>query len=113
MVTHRTFIATYIMASGRSGTLYTGMSVNLHARVWQHRTGTFDGFSKRHRCTRLVWFQRFAWVVEAIRREKQIKAWKRDWKLALIEAENPHWRDLAADWFLETDPNWIPPLEPH
>ena len=109
MATHRTFIAAYIMASRRNGTLYTGMTANLTARVWKHRAGVFEGFSKRYGCTRLVWFQRFAWVVEAIRREKQIKGWKRAWKLQLIEADNPDWRDLAADWFPTNDPDWTPP----
>ena len=112
MPTHRTFIATYIMASGRNGTLYAGMTANLTARVWRHRTGVFDGFSKTYGCTRLVWFERFTWVVEAIRREKQIKEWKRDWKLKLIEDANRDWLDLAAGWFPENDPDWVPPEEP-
>ena len=77
-----------------------------------HPRSLLDGFTKRYRCTRLVWFQRFAWVTEAIRREKQIKEWKRDWKLRLIEETNPDWLDLAADWFPENDPNWVPPQEP-
>lgn len=77
MATRRTFVATYIMASGRNGTLYTGMSANLEARVWKHRAGTFEGFSKRYGCTQLVWFERFGLVVDAIRREKRIKEWKR------------------------------------
>ncbi len=111
MATHRTFIATYIMANRRNGALYTGMTSNLVARVWKHRAGVFEGFSKQYGCTRLVWFERFAWVVEAIRREKQIKEWKRDWKLALIERTNPDWLDLAADWYPETDPDWTPPVE--
>jgi len=112
MPTHRTFIATYIMASGRNGTLYAGMTANLTARVWKHRNGVFEGFSKTYGCNRLVWFQPFAWVAEAIRREKQIKEWKRDWKLRLIEAGNPDWLDLAADWFPVNDPDWSPPEEP-
>lgn len=112
MASHRTFVATYIMASGRNGTLYTGMSANLEARVWKHRAGTFEGFSKRYGCTRLVWFERFGLVVDAIRREKRIKEWKRDWKLKLIEESNPGWVDLAADWFPVNDPDWSPPLEP-
>ena len=111
MPTHRTFIATYIMASERNGTLYTGMTANLEARVWKHRSGVFDGFSAAHGCTRLVWFERHAWVVEAIAREKRIKKWLRDWKLKLIEAENPEWRDLAEDWYPVNDPNWRPPVE--
>jgi putative endonuclease len=111
MPTHRTFIATYIMASRRNGTLYTGMTANLVARAWRHRTGTFEGFSKTYGCNRLVWFQRFDWVVEAIRREKQIKEWKRDWKQKLIEEGNPGWLDLAAGWFPENEPGWEPPTE--
>ena len=112
MRTHRKFVATYIMASRRNGTLYTGVSANLPARVWKHRTGAFEGFSKRYGCTRLVWFQRHAWVVDAIRQETRIKGWKRDWKLRLIEEANPEWRDLAAEWFPENDPDWVPPEEP-
>ncbi len=112
MGTHRTFIATYMMASRRNGAIYTGMTANLTARVWKHRTGILDGFTKRYGCTGLVWFQRFDWVTEAIRRERQIKEWKRDWKLRLIEEENPDWRGLAADWFPTSDPNWTPPEEP-
>jgi putative endonuclease len=110
--THRTFIATYMMASRLNGAIYTGMTANLVARVWKHRNGLLDGFTKRYVCTRLVWFQRFTWVTEAIRREKQIKEWKRDWKLRLIGDLNPDWRDLAADWFPVNDPNWVPPEEP-
>lgn len=110
-MTHRTFIATYIMASRRNGTIYTGMTANLEARVWKHRNGVFDGFSKAHGCDRLVWFERFGLVVDAIRREKQIKEWKRDWKLKLIEDGNPAWIDLAADWFPENALDWTPPGE--
>ena len=112
MATHRTFIATYMMANRRNGAIYTGMTANLTARVWKHRTGVFDGFSTRYGCTRLVWYQPFVWVTSAIRREKQIKEWKRDWKLALIEETNPGWLDLAADWYPVNDPDWTPPEEP-
>jgi putative endonuclease len=111
MSSHRSFIATYIMSSGRNGTLYTGMTSNLTARVWKHRTGTFEGFSKTYGCTRLVWFERFGWVTQAIQREKRIKEWRRDWKLRLIEEANPSWLDLAADWFPVNDPDWTPPEE--
>ena len=111
MGTHRTFIATYIMASGRNGTLYVGMTSNLFARVWKHRTGAFEGFTDDNGCTRLVWFERHQWVVAAIRREKRLKKWLRDWKLKLIEDANPDWADLAADWFPENDPDWTPPVE--
>jgi putative endonuclease len=112
MPTHRTFIATYILASGRNGTLYIGMTANLFARVWKHRNGTFPGFTDDHDCTRLVWFQRYVWVTGAIKREKQLKKWMRPWKLTLIETNNPDWHDLAADWCPKHDPNWLPPTDP-
>ena len=111
MPTHRTFIATYIMGSGRNGTIYTGMTANLVTRVWQHKTHAFPGFTDDHDCTRLLWFERYVWVTTAIRREKRIQKWLRDWKLALIERDNPGWRDLAADWFPVNDPDWTPPPE--
>ncbi len=111
MPTHRTCIATYIMASGRNAKTYVGMTANLHARVWKHRIGAFDGFSKEKGCARLVWFERHALVTDAIAREKRIKGWQRDWKLKLIEDANPHWLDLAADWYPVNDPNWAPPPE--
>ena len=111
MATHRTFIATYIMASGRNGTLCIGMTANLHARVWKHRQGIFEGFTDDNDCKRLVWFQQYTLVTTAIRREKRLKKWLRDWKLKLIEDANPDWLDLAADWYSELDPDWVPPIE--
>lgn len=97
--THRVFVATYVVASGRNGTLYTGMSSNLYERVWQHKIGHFQGFTADYRCRTLVWYQPFESVVAAIKREKQIKHWLRAWKLKLIETDNPEWRDLSDGWF--------------
>ena len=97
MATHRTFIATYIMASGRNGTLYTGSTSNLESRVWKHRARAFPGFTDAYDCTRLVWFEQHATMLDAIGREKRIKEWKRAWKLELIETNNPRWRDLYDD----------------
>ncbi|MGV3579165.1 GIY-YIG nuclease family protein [Brevundimonas sp.] len=111
MSARRPFTATYIMANRRNAATYVGMTSNLRARVWKHRNGTYDGYSKDKGCTLLVWYERHERVVEAIRREKRIKGWKRDWKLKLIEDGNPGWADLAADWFPVNDPNWEPPLE--
>ncbi|RZJ43342.1 MAG: GIY-YIG nuclease family protein [Brevundimonas sp.] len=111
MATHRTFIATYIMASGRNANLYVGMTSNLTARVWKHKNRTFTGYTDDNHCIDLVWFEEHAWVVDAIKREKRLKKWMRDWKLALIEEANPDWRDLAADWYPVHDPNWTPPPE--
>jgi putative endonuclease len=99
MVGRDAWIAVYIMASGRNGTLYVGVTSELFARVQQHKLGVFEGFSKRYGCKTLVWFETHATVLEAIRREKQVKRWRRDWKLALIESQNADWRDLSDGWF--------------
>jgi predicted GIY-YIG superfamily endonuclease/enterochelin esterase-like enzyme len=82
MVGKDSWIAVYIMASARNGTLYTGVTSLLVERVQQHKLGTFEGFSKKYGCKALVWFESHATMPEAIRREKQIKRWRREWKLA-------------------------------
>jgi putative endonuclease len=99
MVGHNPAIAVYIMASGRNGTLYVGVTSKLGLRVEQHKLGTFAGFSKQYGCKTLVWFERHATMPQAILREKRIKRWRRGWKLALIEADNPEWRDLSDGGF--------------
>lgn len=96
--------AAYIMASGRNGTLYTGVTSDLVGRVWQHREGALDGFTKRYGCKTLVWFEMADTMEGAILREKQIKGGSRRKKLALIEAVNPRWRDL---WETITGQAWI------
>jgi predicted GIY-YIG superfamily endonuclease len=85
------------MASKRNGTLYTGVTSNLVQRVWQHREGVGEGFTKRYGCKLLVWYELAATMDAAISREKQIKAGSRAKKLALIEADNPDWCDLWDD----------------
>ena len=85
------------MASQRNGTLYTGVTSNLIARVWQHREGQVKGFTKRYACKLLVAFETYDTMDQAIFREKQIKAGSRANKLRLIEAGNPGWRDLWDD----------------
>ncbi len=87
----------YILASRRNGTLYTGVTSNLVQRVWQHREGAADGFTKEHGVGRLVWFEQHDDVEAAIRREKQIKRWNREWKIRTIESANPYWNDLYDD----------------
>ena len=99
MVGQNPTIAVYIMASARNGTLYTGVTSKLGVRVEQHKLGTFEGFSKQYGCKTLVWYERHTIMQEAIAREKKIKRWRREWKLTLIEAENPEWRDLSDGWF--------------
>ena len=88
--------ATYILASKPFGTLYIGVTSNLIARLWQHRSNLTPGFTKRHAIHRLVRYELFGDMERAIAREKQIKNWHRDWKINLILADNPDWRDLAV-----------------
>jgi putative endonuclease len=85
-----------MMASGRNGTLYTGVTSNLPERAFEHREGLVPGFSARYGCKILVWYELHDTMIEAITREKQIKAASRKKKLALIEAMNPEWEDLYA-----------------
>jgi len=87
----------YILASGRNGTLYTGVTSDLVRRVWEHREGVAPGFTKKYGCKTLVHFEVFDDIVVAIQREKAVKEWKRAWKLRLIEGGNPVWRDLWED----------------
>jgi putative endonuclease len=91
-------IAVYIMASRRNGTLYLGVTGNLPQRAYEHREGLVDGFSRKHGCAQLVWFEQHSEMGAAIAREKTLKKWRRAWKLALIEKDNPQWRDLYADF---------------
>ena len=84
----------YILASHRHGTLYTGVTSNLVQRVWQHKNGLADGFTKKYAVHSLVWYEMHENMESAIVREKRIKAWKRAWKLRLIVQENPTWGDL-------------------
>jgi len=86
----------YILASGRYGTLYIGVTSNLMARLWPHRTGALPGFTKRYHIHRLVHFELFGDMERAIMREKQLKNWHRQWKINLINAANPEWKDLAV-----------------
>jgi putative endonuclease len=84
--------------AGRTATLYTGVTNNLDRRVWEHRQRKHDQFAGKYGAVRLVWYQEFDQVLDAIDAEKRIKGWRRSKKIALIEAENPEWRDLMGDW---------------
>lgn len=84
----------YIMASQRNGTLYIGVTSNLIQRVHQHKTGKADGFTKKYKVHLLVYYELIEDINSAIQREKQLKAWKRKWKIDLIEKDNPSWKDL-------------------
>jgi putative endonuclease len=94
----------YILASGRNGTLYTGVTNDLVRRISEHREGEVEGFTKKHGITKLVWYQQHQYVNDAILQEKRIKRWHRKWKLELIEKANPQWRDLYLDLTRDWDP---------
>ena len=88
----------YLLASKRNGTLYIGVTSDLHKRIAEHRGGRGSAFVKKYSVTRLVWFEEHPLYVDAIQRETSIKRWKRSWKLALIEKNNPDWNDLLEKW---------------
>lgn len=98
MTNGRKTYSVYIMGS-LSGTLYIGMTGNLHRRVFEHKFHRIEGFTDRYQVERLQYWESFDEVAQAINREKQLKGWKRAKKIALIESLNPHWVDLAREWF--------------
>ena len=111
MKVHR--YAVYIMAS-RTHVFYVGVTNDIVRRVREHKQGTFEGFTSRYNIDRLVWYEVWPYVRTAIAREKQIKPWRREKKIRLIESLNPTWQDLSEDWGkpiqpLRRDPQ-IPPL---
>jgi putative endonuclease len=87
----------YMLASSRYGTLYIGVTSDLVKRVWQHREGMADGFTKKYRIKQLVWFEVHADITAAIQREKILKKWSRHDKIEMIQQENKLWRDLYED----------------
>jgi len=89
----------YFLSSQRNGTLYIGITNDLERRVYEHKTGIKKGFTKKYGVNRLVYFEVFQNVNEAIQREKQLKKWNRTWKIKLIEKENSLWIDLAKCWY--------------
>ena len=86
--------AVYIITNKRNGTLYVGVTSDLVKRIWQHKEGQIEGFSKKHGLKLLAYYELHGEMSEAILREKRLKDWKRKWKLELIEKKNPYWLDL-------------------
>ena len=84
----------YILASERNGTLYIGVTSDLVKRIWEHKSDFVDGFTKQYQVHTLVWYEMHGSMESAITREKQLKEWKRQWKLELIEKSNPYWNDF-------------------
>lgn len=91
--------AVYILTNKRNGTLYIGMTNNLERRVFEHKNKLMEGFTKKYELDKLVYFEVYQYADVAIRREKRLKKWKRQWKIDLIEEQNKDWNDLAKDWF--------------
>ena len=87
----------YILASAKYGTLYVGITSDLIGRIYQHKEKLVDGFTKKYNIHQLMYYEVHGDIHEAILREKQIKKWNRDWKINLIERDNPHWCDLYAE----------------
>ena len=87
----------YILASKRNGTLYIGVTNDLKRRVREHKNGLVKGFSKKYRVNNLVYYEETPDVISALTREKQMKKWKRNWKLKAIERDDPNWKDLSGE----------------
>ena len=98
MVTRDGIIAVYIMANCKHGTLYIGVTSDLSRRAYEHREGLVPGFTKKHGCNRIVWYEGFELMTGAISRETTMKGWPRAWKTNLIERDNPNWDDLYGTW---------------
>ena len=99
----------YIVANKKNGTLYIGVTNDLERRITEHKEQKRDGFSKKYGTNKLVWYDLTCDVNAAIKKEKQMKAWKREWKLNLIEETNPEWNDLFYDLTQESIlSSWIP-----
>ena len=92
----------YIVANRRRGTIYTGVTSNPPRRAFEHHEGLVKGFASRYGCRMLVWYELHETMPHAIAREKQLKNWRREWKVALIVEANPTWRDLAEDFGFES-----------
>jgi putative endonuclease len=94
---HQYFV--YLLASKVRGTLYIGVTNDLQRRVYEHKKANLKSFTKKYGVNMLVYFETFQDVKEAIKREKNLKKWKRAWKIKLIENDNSNWNDLADDWY--------------
>jgi len=89
----------YILSNKKNGTLYIGMTNNIERRIYEHKIGLVEGFTKRYGLSKLVFCEFYKYVNDAIKREKQLKNWHRQWKINLIKEYNSNWDDLAKDWY--------------
>ena len=97
--THQYYL--YLLTNKRNGTLYIGVTNNLERRLFEHKKKLIEGFTKRYNLNKLIYFETYQFVNDAIKRERNMKKWKRQWKIDLIERDNPNWKDLSKDWFEE------------
>lgn len=95
--THQYYI--YILASQKNGTLYIGVTNDLEKRILEHKQKINEGFTSKYDVNKLVYFESFQYINDAILREKRLKKWNRQWKINLIEEENKDWKDLSEDWY--------------
>jgi len=89
----------YLLASKRNGTLYIGLTNELERRIFEHKNNVSSSFTSKYKVHQLVYFEEYETYEQAFTRERQMKKWKRDWKIQLIEKENPLWKDLSSDWY--------------
>ncbi len=89
----------YILTNKKNGVLYIGVTNNLERRMFEHKNKLVKGFSYRYNLDKLVYLEVYQYVEDAIKREKNMKKWKREWKINLIVEDNPNWEDLSKDWF--------------
>ncbi|MDU8885495.1 GIY-YIG nuclease family protein [Yeosuana sp. MJ-SS3] len=88
----------YILTNKTCGTLYIGVTNDLERRMFEHKNELIEGFTKKYGLKKLIYFETFQYINDAIKREKNMKKWKREWKISLIEKDNPNWVDLSKDW---------------
>ena len=96
-IEHKYYV--YILSNKKNGTLYIGMTNNIERRIYEHKIGLVEGFTKRYGLSKLVFCEFYKYVNDAIKREKQLKNWHRQWKINLIEEDNSNWDDIAKDWY--------------
>lgn len=88
----------YILTNKKNGTLYIGVTNNLERRMFEHKNKLVEGFTKKYSLDKLIYFETFQYVNDAIKREKNMEKWKRQWKINLVEKNNTYWNDLSSDW---------------
>ncbi|MCB0741835.1 MAG: GIY-YIG nuclease family protein [Chitinophagaceae bacterium] len=98
-MTRSMYYSVYILSNFKRTVLYIGVTNNIERRIWEHKNDEGSQFTKKYKCHFLIYFEDFSSINNAIAREKQLKNWKREWKLALIKKENPQLEDLAKDWY--------------